>query len=76
MGFFGATHGLGEGAKRSTLPKTCYTYPAMMKFDTVIPYLKKIQKLYESREALLQFCGYQYFFTRNQQIFLYQKMQV
>ena len=36
---------MGEGAKRlSPLPKICQTYPTMMNFDTVIPYLKKIQK--------------------------------
>ena len=32
------------GPKRSPLPKICQTYPTMMKFCTVIPYLKKIQK--------------------------------
>ena len=31
-------------AKMPTLPKICPTYPAMMKLDTFIPYLKKIQK--------------------------------
>ena len=30
------------------LPKICHTYPTMMKLGTVIPYLKKIQKMYES----------------------------
>ena len=29
------------------LPKICHTYATMMKLGTVIPYLKKIQKLYE-----------------------------
>ena len=28
------------------LPKICHTYPAMIKLDTVVPYLKKIQKKY------------------------------
>ena len=38
MGFFGAAHGWGGGgAKRSPLPKTCHTYPKMMKLGTVIP---------------------------------------
>ena len=39
-----------RGAKRSLLPIICHTYPAMMKLGTVIPYLKKIQKIYESRD--------------------------
>ena len=26
------------------LPKICHTYPTVMKFDTVIPYLKKSKK--------------------------------
>ena len=37
---------MGVGAKRLPLPKICHTYPTMMKLCTVMPYLKKIQKLY------------------------------
>ena len=40
-----------EGAKKVPLPKICHTYPAMMKLGTVIPYLKKIQKIYEARDT-------------------------
>ena len=47
MGFFGAADG---GAKRPPLPEICHTYPTMMKLGTVIPYPKKIQKIYESRD--------------------------
>ena len=36
-----------RGAKKASLPKTCHTYPTMMKLGTVIPYLKKIQKKFE-----------------------------
>ena len=50
MGTFGAAHGWG-GGKKGHLPKICHTYPAMMKLGTVIPYLKKIQKIYESRDT-------------------------
>ena len=32
------------------LPKIRHTYPKMMKPDTVIPYLRKIQKIYKSRD--------------------------
>ena len=34
----------------------CHTYLTMIKFDTVIPYLKKIQKIYESRDTPPEFC--------------------
>ena len=64
----------GGGAKRS-LRKICHTYPTMMNLDTVIPYLKKFQKLYESHDAPLGFCWHQHFFTGNQQILLYQEIQ-
>ena len=33
---------------KSPLPKICHTNPTMMKLGTVIPYLKKIQEIYES----------------------------
>ena len=36
--------------------KICHAYPTMMKLGTVILYLKKIQKIYESRDNLLEFC--------------------
>ena len=54
MGFFGAAH--GWGGQKGPLPKICYTYPTMMKLGTVIPYPKKIQKIYESRDTPLEFC--------------------
>ena len=57
MGFFGAAHGWwGWGGGKVPLPKFCHTYPTMMKLDTVIPYPKKIQKIYESRDTPLEFC--------------------
>ena len=39
-----------------------------MKLSTVLPYLKKIQKVYKSCDTLLEFCCHQHFFTGNQQI--------
>ena len=42
--------------KKVPLPKICHTYPTMMKFDTVIPNPKKIQKIYESHDTPLSFC--------------------
>ena len=55
MGFFGAAHGWG-GGKKGPLPKICHTFPAVMKLGTVIPYPKKIQKIYELRDTPLAFC--------------------
>ena len=52
MGFFRAAHGWGR-PKRSPLPKIRHTYPTMMKVGTVIPYPKKIQKMYEPRDKPL-----------------------
>ena len=55
MGNFGlltdARVGGWGGGKKAPLPKICHTYPTMMKLGTVIPYLKKIQKIYESRDT-------------------------
>ena len=45
----------------------------MIKLDTVIPYLKKIQKICESRDTYPEFCWHQHFFTWNQQILFYQE---
>ena len=67
----------GGGAKRPhPLPKICHRYPTMMKLGTVIPCLKKIQKIYESRDTPIEFCWYQHFFTGNQQILVYQEIQI
>ena len=42
----------------------------------VIPYLKKNQKIYEPCDRPLELCWHQYFFIGNQQIWLYQKIQI
>ena len=44
MGLFGAAH-RWEWGKKATVPKICHTNPTIMKLDTVIPYLKKTQKI-------------------------------
>ena len=52
MGFFGTAQGWwGGGGQKGPLPKICHTYPTMIKLGTIIPYPKKIQKLYESSFA-------------------------
>ena len=57
------------------LLKICHTYSTMMKLGRVIPYPRKTQKIYKSRDTSLEFCWHQHFFTRNQQILLYQEIQ-
>ena len=37
---------MGGWGKKAPLTKASCTYPAMINFDTVVPYLKKIQKTY------------------------------
>ena len=67
-GFF---QGCSRGAKRLPLHKICHIYPAMMKVSNVITYLKRFQKIYESRDTLLDF--WWHFFTENQRIFAISK---
>ena len=50
-----------RGAKRPPFPKICHTCTTMMKLGTVLPYLKKIQKLKKSCDTLHEFCWYQHF---------------
>ena len=52
MDLFGAAHGW-RVSKKAPLPKTCHTYPTMMKLGTLVPCLKKIQKIYKPRDAPL-----------------------
>ena len=44
------------GVKKASLLKIFDTYPTIMKLGTIIPYVKKIQELYESRDTPLEFC--------------------
>ena len=74
MGFFGDAH--GWGTKKAPLPKICHIYPVMIKLGTVIPYLKKIQRIYKSRDTPLEFCRHQNLFTGNLLILLYQEIQI
>ena len=76
MGIFWAAHRWGGGAKRPPLPNICHTYPTMMKFGTVIPNLRDIQKIHKSRDTPPNFCLHQHFFSGNQQILLYQEIQI
>ena len=55
-GLFRSCSRMGEGQKGTPFPKICHTYPTMMKRGTVIPYPKKIPKIYESCDTPLEFC--------------------
>ena len=46
-GLFRGCSRMGGGGLFVPLPKICHTYPTMMKLGTVIPYLSKIQRMYE-----------------------------
>ena len=46
--------GKGWWGKKIPPSKVCYTYSAMMKVGRVIPYLKKVQIMYESRNKYLE----------------------
>ena len=76
MGFFEAAYQCLGRQKGPHLYEICYTHPTMMKLSTVILYLNKIQKMYEPCDTLVKFCWHQHFFTRNQQILLYQEIQI
>ena len=74
-GLFQGCSRMGGGQKipPPPLPKICHTYPTMIKFGTVIPYLKKTQKLYESRDTSLEFCWYQLFLQEISKFFYIKK---
>ena len=55
-GFFWGCSRMGGGPFWSLLPKIRHTNPTMMKLGTVIPYLRKIQKMYKSHDTPLGFC--------------------
>ena len=48
-------HGMGQKVFPPLL-KICHTHPTMMKLGTLALYLKKIQKIYESRDTSRGFC--------------------
>ena len=74
MGIFRATQEWGWwGVNR---PPSVKSVTHILQLDTVISYLKKIQKKYESCDTTIEFCLHQRFFIGNQQILLYQKIQI
>ena len=74
MGIFTAAYRWGP--KKDSLPKIFHTYPTKIKLGTVVPDLKKTQKIYELRDTPLKVFWHQQFFIGNLQILLYQKIQI
>ena len=58
----------GWGGKNPPVTKICHTYPAMIKFGTVI------QIIYTSRDTSIEFWWNQHFFTESLQLLLYQQI--
>ena len=71
MGLSGAAQGWWWGESKRPRPKICHTYPTMMKLDTVIPELKKIQKInlnHVTHTLSYADISHQHVFTGNQEI--------
>ena len=74
-GHFRGCSRMEGGSKRQTpLPEICHTYRTIMKLGTVIPYLKKIQKIYESPDKPPEFFWHSIFSLEIS--FLYQEIQI
>ena len=76
MGIFGDARGWGRGGRQRgpPFPKIFHSYPTMMKqLGTVIPQLKKIQKIYESRDTSPDICWHQHFFHQESANFVISK---
>ena len=52
----GGGEGGGAGCRKALFSKICHAYAAMMKLGTLIPYQEKIQKIYKSWDASINFC--------------------
>ena len=52
--FWGCSRMGGRGGFMTPLPKIHQTYPTMMKLGTVIPYLRKIKKMYKSHDTSVE----------------------
>ena len=61
-GLFGGCSRMGGGVFLSPLPKIRRTYATIIKLGKVIPYPRKIKKIYQSRDTSLEFCWHQHFF--------------
>ena len=62
--------------KKDPLSKIYHIYLTMIKLGAIIPYLKKTQKIYESRDTPVSFCWCQHLFTEKNPILPYQKTNI
>ena len=69
-GFWWGCSTMGRQKAPTHLPKIWPTYPTIMKIDTVTPYLKKIQKIYQSRKSSLDSCWHKHFFYQKSSTFV------
>ena len=66
---------MGGGAKRlPSLKSVTHILQRWTWHSYTLP--KEDKKIYESRDTPLEFCWHQHFFIGNQQVFLYQKIQI
>ena len=74
MGLFGVAH--GWGAKRPPSLKSVTHVLQWWNLAQLYLTLRESKKIYEPRDKPLHFCWHQHFFTENQQILLYQEIQI
>ena len=71
--------GCSQLGKKAPLPKICQTYDeTVLEWSNlaVIPYLRKIQTIYKSRDTPFKVCWHQQFLIGNQQVLLHQEIQI
>ena len=56
MGLFRCRSRMGGQKGPPSLKPASHTYPTFMRFATVIPYLKKTQKIYKAPDTTFEFC--------------------
>ena len=67
----------GRGSAKRPYPSLKSATHILQRWNLAQLYLaKEDQKIYESHDTLLEFCWHQHFFTRNQQILLYQEIEI
>ena len=66
-----------EGSKKAPPhPKICDIFSYNNETWDDYTLLNEFQKMYKSRDRLLEFCWHQHFFTGNQQLLSYQEIQI